>query len=93
MVWSSSITKRISPNLELGGAGAFTGVGAAILQDASPAKSGIMTGAQWAVLGTTYWCMSIDTALPHYMDLLTSVSFSADGSARIWRGREDDALQ
>lgn len=40
----------------IGGAGAFTGVGAAILSDASPIASGIMTGTQWAVLGTTYWC-------------------------------------
>ena len=43
----------------LGGAGAFTGVGAGILSDASPLVSGIMTGTQWAVLGTTYWCKSV----------------------------------
>lgn len=83
---------RSNSNLSLGGAGAFTGVGAAILQDASLAKSGIMTGTQWAVLGTTYWCMFIYPALPFDLDLLTSTSLPPDGSTRIWRRREDDAL-
>jgi hypothetical protein len=33
----------------------MTGVGASIIGDAHPVASGIMTGTQWAVLGTTYW--------------------------------------
>ncbi|CAI6085447.1 unnamed protein product [Clonostachys chloroleuca] len=53
------IIDLIVPPLRVGGwcgaAGAMTGIGAAILQDASPAISGIMTGTHWAALGGSYW--------------------------------------
>lgn len=52
---SNVLPATISDSL-LGGAGASVGMVAAILRDASPWMSAAMTGTQWAVLGSTYWC-------------------------------------
>ncbi|KAF4120368.1 hypothetical protein GMORB2_3169 [Geosmithia morbida] len=41
--------------ISCGAAGAFIGISAGILKNASPVMSGIMTGSQWTLLGSTYW--------------------------------------